>query len=384
MGTQSIVILCIFLVHVAYAKRLGDWRNLPKSLGWSVFNRKNQPFNPAVNLRYCRTRTITVPITIGKRDYHSDINKAFKRLGKKGGTVKLLAGKYTVRGQIAIPSYCCLVGAGMSKTTIRLGNNSPRFKLSGMVRSMWTERITVSDLTIDGNKGNQRSTDLKKGGYGRYGVFTELTNYLYLRRVSVINHLGYGFDPHGSKKEWAYYLLLENCVAKNNGLDGFTLDQTVYVSLRNSLGVGNYRHGVNIVTGSRYVKIVGNTMRNNGFVSKVGCNMMGQNNQNYKTRHLSFLRNTLINARKGGFCFNDVSGVGIERNVISNSYTRSFCYYFVKTTRLYVRNTVCRASRGGKGTVRAREGAKYSFRGKVVKGSTKMSPRRRRSRRSRS
>lgn len=106
------------------------------------------------------------------------------------------------------------------------------------------------------------------------------------------NHFGYGFgrlgtfvtrfdiaDPHGSKKFWAYYLLLEECVARNNGLDGFALDQTVYVGMHDFLGVNNNRHGTNVVADTRYCRLSRNRMRNNGFNSGVGCNMMAQNNQ---------------------------------------------------------------------------------------------------------
>ncbi len=74
----------------------------------------------------------------------------------------------------------------------------------------------------------------------------------------------------------------------------------------------NYRHSVR------------NTIRNNRLVNKVACNIMRLNNRNCMNRRLSFLRNTLANARKGGFCMNDVNEAGIECNVVCNTYPRAF------------------------------------------------------------
>lgn len=178
--------------------KLGDWRDIPKNFGWSVFNRKGQPFNPLGNLAVCRRHTITIPLTRGGADYSVSINQALKALRKRnppGGTVKLAAGLYPLKFQIVMPSYTCLQGAGMKATVLRMIDNSPPFRLSGMVRSFQSERVSILDLTLDGNKDRQLSMDPKAAGYGRYGVFTELTNWFYVNNVNVISHLGYGFDP---------------------------------------------------------------------------------------------------------------------------------------------------------------------------------------------
>lgn len=177
---------------------LGDWRDLPKTLGWSVFNRRGQPFNPSGNLAICKRHTITIPRVPGASDYSGRINAALKALRARtppGGTVKLGVGEYLIKYQLVMPSYTCLQGAGMKATTVKVTDNSPVFRLAGVVRSFQTKRVTLLDMTIDGNKDRQLSMDPKLGGYGRYGVFTELTNWFYVNNVSVINHLGYGFDP---------------------------------------------------------------------------------------------------------------------------------------------------------------------------------------------
>lgn len=207
----------------------------------SQLSKRKTAFNKNDNLRFCRKRTITV--RAGKsKDYTKILNDAMKTLRKSGGgTLKLGRGVFIHKGQIRIPSFVCLVGAGMGSTTLKLANRSPTFRTSGNVRSFGTRHVTVMHLTIDGNRRKQRKG--RKASYGRYGYFHELSNFVYLNRVRVRNHHGYGFDPHGSKKFWSYRLIIENCVSEKNGLDGFTLDQTIRGSVRNCLARNNGRHG---------------------------------------------------------------------------------------------------------------------------------------------
>lgn len=158
------VVLCI-LAASTDAARLGQWRTLPERSLSSVFRGGDYSFNVKGNLAYCRKRTIRINVD-GTSDYTTKFNKALASLGKSGGG-RLLLGKGTFphSGQIAIPSYVCLVGSGMGRTIIKLKNNSKKFKYSGSIRSIHTERVTVMDLTQDGNKGNQK----KSASYGRYG-----------------------------------------------------------------------------------------------------------------------------------------------------------------------------------------------------------------------
>jgi len=167
----------------AKAQTLGDWKNLERKLGWSPFNKKGQSFDPAINIAYCKQHTIRIAYNSGTKDYSGAINAAFEALSARtppGGTVKLDAGTYALNKQLTLGSYSCLIGASMNDTIIRMKNNSPRFKQAGIIRSMHTKHITVKDLTIDGNRKGHKETNLAYGGYGRYGLFTELTNYLYI------------------------------------------------------------------------------------------------------------------------------------------------------------------------------------------------------------
>lgn len=346
MRTSALLAVLLALALCADAQKKGEWRNLPRTRGFSPF-RGARPFDPAVNLRYCKKRTIWIKYSAGVKNYAPIINSALKKVRSTGGgTVRLTGGTFPLASQVIIYSYSCLVGAGRTKTVLRVKGSVKPFKNAGTVRSFWTERITVSDLTIDGNRKAQRRKT-KRDVYGRYGFFSELTNYLYLRRVGTINHGGYGFDPHGSKKHWSYYLLLEDCYARNNGLDGFTLDQTFYVGMTGCLSEKNDRHGTNIVTGTRYAVISRNVMRNNGFPSKVGCGIMSQNNQGFGTIGIRLVNNVVINSRKASLCFNGVKSVVVSGNRVSNSNNKAFCYYVDQSRGVAFRSNTCKPSRPG-------------------------------------
>lgn len=191
------VLVLVALLSIATCQRLGEWRNLAKSGSLPALSKRRYAFPPSDNLKICRRRVIRVPRD-GRSDYTAIFNEKMallRRLG--GGTLKLDAGLYPHKGHIIIPSYVCLIGAGMEKTVIRLVNFAPRFPKAGSIRSFQTERVSILDLTQDGNRANQRSG--KKQAYGRYGFFSELTNFLLLRNVRVRNNKGYGFDPHGTR-----------------------------------------------------------------------------------------------------------------------------------------------------------------------------------------
>lgn len=292
-------------------KPLSKKRSLTEVFGKPKSGGKLYSFDTAVNLKYCKKHVITIP-NDGRADYGPVINDGLQKLRKSygGGTLKLKAGVYVHRSQIVIPSYCCLIGAGMGKTVLKLGNKSPPYRKSGSIRVVNSERITVMDLTQDGNDKNQNQD--KASTYGKYGYFHELVNYVYMARVKIMNNHGYGFDPHGDKVEWSYYLVIEDCEATRNGLDGFTLDQSYYVSMLNSKSYNNFRHGYNLVTGLNIAVVSGNVASNNGFgdgTNGKGCGFMAQNNQNFGTNGIRFQSNVADTNKKAGFCVKDVYDV---------------------------------------------------------------------------
>lgn len=153
-----------------------------------------------------------------------------------------------------------------------------------------------------------------------------------------MNNFGYGFDPHGSKTFWSYYLVIENCEATENGIDGFTLDQTMGISLLNSTSWANTRHGTNLVTGLRTGLVKGNIAYDNGLYIMNGCGYTAQNNMDiYITKNILFHGNIATNNYKAGFCLNDVSGVVIEHSVISGTPSPStYCFQVTDTTGVNV------------------------------------------------
>lgn len=191
----SLALLLVFAPNLVSAAKRRDWRSFSKKGKLSDLGKKRYVFARSRNTRYCDRRTITVRPT--KKDMTKILNSKMKELNKKGGgTLKLVAGTYFHKNNIQIPSFVCLVGAGMTKTTIKLANKAPSWRSSGQIRSFQTRHVTVMDLTIDGNRKKQKKG--KKASYGRYGLFTELTNFLWVKNVYVKNCVQYGFDPHGT------------------------------------------------------------------------------------------------------------------------------------------------------------------------------------------
>lgn len=149
----------------AYAVSLGEWEQLPEPQLADLFDRSDYAFDITDNLAFCEKMTKNVNID-GSEDYTAIINAELAALGNAGGgQLKMGSGTFEHTGQLIIPSYVCLVGSGIDNTILKLKDNSPEWGKSGAIRSMHSERVTVMDLTQDGNKENQRDSDT----YGRYG-----------------------------------------------------------------------------------------------------------------------------------------------------------------------------------------------------------------------
>jgi parallel beta-helix repeat protein len=94
-----------------------------------------------------------VPVT--SDEAQNTINSAIATLPSSGGTVYLLEGTYTVSGSIELPNNTTLSGAG-SSTVIRLvdAHNASVDIITNSDVSTGSN-VTVRDLTIDGNRGEQ-------------------------------------------------------------------------------------------------------------------------------------------------------------------------------------------------------------------------------------
>ena len=240
-----------------------------------------------------------------------------------GGTVSLSAGIYIVApltdagdGALRVGSNTTFSGTGIGLTTIRLADN-PGHDVTGIVRTdsgktnpdgslQATHNVTIQNLSIDGNKVNS-------GGFAVDGFFcgpkpftvTAVDDNIHLTNVEVFAVTRYGFDPH----ERTTNLSFTSCISRDNGQDGFTIDNSVNVTITNSEAYNNGRHGFNIVTGSYDVLLTGNLSHDNlgsGIVVQTG---------NFEMRALTanvhILSGTVSNNAGDGIVVRQASGVTI-------------------------------------------------------------------------
>jgi parallel beta-helix repeat protein len=283
------------------------------------------------------------------------IQDAFNRVrAAGGGRVIIKQGIYTVSSNLNMFSNTYLVGEGMDNTIIKLQDFASPWKFNtttraGLLRSVFRneqkcENLYVGHLTLNGNKENQ-NTDINSQ-YGRYGYFTEGCTNVYLESVRIERFQGYGFDPHGWKKApggalYGKNLTLMNCVANDNDWDGFTLDQTNGMFLKNNTAYNNGRHGFNVVTGSYNVYITDAYTMFNGFYyykGTSGCGIKLQNNLQLGTNDIVIVNSTLAYDNKGGICTNDVFDVRINNVAV---IARRECYNFINSRSFIVTNNVC-------------------------------------------
>ena len=273
-----------------------------------------------------------------------------------GGTLRIEAGLYLLSSYIDIGANTSMIGAGMNSTILRLVDNAAPwwkegtgFKKSGFVRALRQDNLVFAHFTVDGNRVNQLNDTYSS--YGRYGFYTEACDNVLVDSMAVINFQGYGFDPHGVKEglEYSKNLTIVNSYSANNAWDGFTIDQSIEVLLRNNTSVGNGRHGYNIVTGTKNITIVNNTASGNGFwyySGSKGCGMMIQNNLDYDTRGAVIVNNTIINSSDAGVCMNEVDDLTVTNNYIDLSSTRTCMKLRNVTFAEVINNTCVRATRG--------------------------------------
>ncbi|MBD2750002.1 right-handed parallel beta-helix repeat-containing protein, partial [Microvirga sp. BT688] len=200
--------------------------------------------------------------------------------------VQLAVGTYVVTGDQSNPSVgavellsgVALTGAGMGKTVIQLVDNF-NARLNGIVRTALEDvsNVSVSGLTIDGNRDNNTTGDPLKDHQAGFicGVKAEegetQTN-ITLSGVEIKECTAYGFNPH----EISYEVVIENCVAHDNGKDGFVADGVVGGVYKNNVAYNNDRHGFNIQNASTDIVLENNTAYNNGLGATGGAGIVVQ------------------------------------------------------------------------------------------------------------
>jgi parallel beta-helix repeat protein len=278
---------------------------------------------------------------------HVEIQQALDFVRSNGGgTVHLSDGIFNLARNIQVPSYTIFKGHDRDATILRLSNNAARFTKAGFIRSIQTTNVDIVDMTIDGNRANQ-ATD-SDTNYGRYGVFTERSNYTTMDNLRVINWYGYGLDPHGEGGVYlpSYYVTATNNIVTDNGWDGITIDKTEYATVAYNTVLRNGRHGINIVTGTKFASVHDNDIQDNGHNfngMKNGCGIMIQNNQGFDTRDAFVQNNYISNATRAGICLTDVENIDIITNNIqkTNICLRVKDITSIETNNIAVENNIC-------------------------------------------
>lgn len=184
-----------------------------------------------------------------------------------GGVVYVPAGTWGIAmepggyGGVILKDNVFLKGDGMGETVLRLVDGSTA-DVTGIVRSEWavsTSNWGVADLTIDGNQDN--TTGKVDGLFtGPQPGVTIADEDVFVLRVEIREVSRYGFDPH----ELTTRLMLQDCVAHDNGVDGFVLDGVRECLVSGCEAYDNGRHGFNVVTFSQDIVFTDTTSYGNG------------------------------------------------------------------------------------------------------------------------
>ena len=223
-----------------------------------------------------RHYTLSVADTATAKDQTAAIQKALTAVAANGGGhVDLSAGTWAVAGTgkasdgcLKIGSNTTLEGAVSGGTVLKLADGSSA--VTGIIRTAsgktnadgtfaTVENVTVKNLIIDGNKAH--TTGDVDGFYtGPKPGTAQADKNITLDHIEILNCSRYGFDPH----ERTDGLTFRNCVAHDNGVDGFTIDFCSNVVFENNVAYNNGRHGFNLVTGTNHVTMTNNDAWGNG------------------------------------------------------------------------------------------------------------------------
>jgi parallel beta-helix repeat protein len=256
----------------------------------------------------------------GEASVHERLNGLIARLSEAGGgTIRLAPGTYPTSDSISILDNIRIVGAAMdgdARSSIRLVDGAPPMETNAGILRLKRDRvprdrrlvrnIAIEDLEVDGNRAGQRQDveDAEK----KFGLYAEVHDCL-LRRITIRDCMGYGFDPHGTVDlKPSKRILIEACVALGNLRDGFTLDQQEDMIIRNCLSQGNGRAGINVVTSTFNTVVEDNTVLENG-----GTGIFVQNG----SHSVQLNRNRIIGNAHNGVFLRDAKAMRLTDNYIT-------------------------------------------------------------------
>lgn len=205
----------------------------------------------------------------------AEINTALEvanQLG--GGMVLLLEGTFNVGRTIRVPSNTTLAGQGLG-TVIKLQDNAKVDIINNYNTTRGNTKITVRDLTIDGNMNNNSGVYYSSIGFSN-------VMHLYIVRVRMVNCYGHGFYltgcSHGSVDSCYVYgnggsgiylydcglLAISNNYCSSNIGSGIIASVTTSCTLTNNICTNNRYNGIYIATSDNNI-VANNVVRGNKY-----------------------------------------------------------------------------------------------------------------------
>lgn len=324
----------------------GKYEKLDESKDVIEAFEKPASFDILENWNICSKNSTLLKVELPAKKYNHDkaFEDALKLLPKEGGTLKLEKGTYLVSRPVVLPENSCLIGAGMSKTIIRLAEKSTPFKTQGDAKGILScsknSRVSIIALTVDGNK-NQQNTNHKYYAYGRYGVSAERCNYFWTRNVRSTGSELYGFFTRGVKNDPLYHAFHEACVADGNGLDGIELRSVFYSSVYNSIVRNNKGDGISI--GGRSAHNMIKYVR----VSNSGANGIRLWKSYGKSPEDNMIQNVYVDeSERSGIYMDSATDTVVKGGHITakKGTSKSACYKVRKSTNFRIANSGCDGS----------------------------------------
>jgi hypothetical protein len=309
-------------------------------------------------------RIITIGQGTPRSDLNIGINNGYTVLNQTmeyldfigGGKVIIYPGTYVIDGQITLISNIQFIGSGIDKTILKLKEFSIFYANSignqGFIKASQLDSVFISNLTLDGNRINQvintnlAIDPLQPQRRGASGISSIGCTRLNIVNVKTSNFQGYGMIPHGypTQKVYGKYLNIQNCIAENNGLDGFSIYLYKNATMFNNTAYSNDRHGFSISYDTHYLMFQNNSAINNGFnyPNATGCGIQlqdGQNGTNVTTTSNIIINSTYIyNSSVAGICSEDVFYIQAMNN---NILVSPQCMTFKNTQKTIVTNNTC-------------------------------------------
>lgn len=135
-------------------------------------------------------------------DDQTEINAAITAVeAAGGGVVHLKPGTYTLNGSIVLPTGVRLVGAGRTKTIIKVKDDADSFEViaNKVITGAGDEYLAIIGMSINGNSGNQTDPAKRHTGIALYDT----------RFVSIVDVYAYNFQK-GSGGELGDALFMDS------------------------------------------------------------------------------------------------------------------------------------------------------------------------------